>query len=162
MQRPHLTFACEVDPARLSALVADASVLADLQTLGARIAVMLSDLSDERAAVVQVLNRAEIPVIAIPLLALDEGYYFTADNAEAAAERYQEWKAWTARNQLAWAGVGLDIEPDAQFYLQLVQSPWRLVPRLLARLFDRERPYHAKVAYAGLVKQIRSDGYSVE
>jgi hypothetical protein len=89
---------------------------------------MLSDLSDERAAVVQVLNHAEIPVIAIPLLPLEEGYYFTVDNAEAAAERYQEWKAWTARNQVAWAGVGLDIEPDAQFYLQLFQNAWDWCP----------------------------------
>jgi hypothetical protein len=36
-----------------------------------------------------------------------------------------------------------------------------LVPRLVARLFDRERP-RARTAYAGLVKRIRSDGFGVE
>ncbi len=39
---------------------------------------MLSDLSPERAAVVRQLNGAGIPVVAIPLLPFDEGYYFTA------------------------------------------------------------------------------------
>jgi hypothetical protein len=47
-----LTFACELDPARLTALFADDAVLADLQALGACVALMLSDLSAERAAVV--------------------------------------------------------------------------------------------------------------
>ena len=36
LMHPRLTFACELDPARLAALFADASVIADLQALGAR------------------------------------------------------------------------------------------------------------------------------
>ena len=88
MQQPRLTFACELDPARLTALFSDAVVIADLQALGAHVALMLSDLSGERAAVVQRLNSAGIPVVAIPLMPFEEGYYFTADNAQRAAERY--------------------------------------------------------------------------
>ena len=42
MARPRLTFACELDPERLSALFADGSVVAALQRLGARVALMLS------------------------------------------------------------------------------------------------------------------------
>src|ERR1051326_121248 len=162
LQRPRLTFACEVDPIRMSALIANTSVIADLQALDARVALMLSDLSDERAFSIQALNRAAIPVIAVPLVSLEEGYYFTADNAPRAAERYEEWKAWTVRHKLSWAGVGLDIEPDAQLYLQLMDNPWRLVPTLISRLFDRARPNRAKAAYSSLVERIRSDGFSVE
>jgi len=162
MPRPRLTFACELDPARLTALFADASVITALQTLGGRIALMLSDFSDERAAVVQRLNSAGIPVTAIPLLALEDGYYFTADNADKAARRYDEWTAWTARHGLAWADVGLDIEPDAQVYLQLMRNPWGLLPLLLPRLLDRQRPRRATAAYTRLVERIHADGLSVE
>src|SRR5436305_9585586 len=118
MPHPRLTFACELDPARLTALFADAALIADLQALGAHVALMLSDLSAERAAVVHQLNAAGIPVVAIPLLSAAEGYYFTADNAPGAAARYDAWTAWTAEHGLVWAGVGLDIEPDIGLYQQ--------------------------------------------
>jgi hypothetical protein len=35
-------------------------------------------------------------VVAIPLVPVEEGYYFTADNAPRATQRDDEWKAWTA------------------------------------------------------------------
>jgi hypothetical protein len=159
---PRLTFACELDPARLTALFADPSVIADVQALGARIALMLSDLSDERAAVVKQLNEATIPVIGIPLLPLELGYYFTPDNAEHASRRYDEWKSWTDQHQLNWAGVGLDIEPDAELYLQLMRNPWGVLPMLIPRLFDERRVQHAKLAYAAIVDRIHADGFSVE
>jgi hypothetical protein len=44
----------------------------------------------ERAGVVHRLNDEGVPVLAIPLLSFDEGYYFTPDNFLRAAERYQE------------------------------------------------------------------------
>jgi hypothetical protein len=123
---------------------------------------MLSDLSAERAAVVRRLNTAGIPVVAIPLVPVEEGYYFTADNAPRAAKRYDEWKAWTAQHGLVWEGVGLDIEPDARFYQQLMDNPWGLLPLLLPRLRDRERTRQAQAAYAALVDRIHADGYHVE
>ena len=163
MARPRrLTFACELDPAQLGALVSDASVIADVQALGAGVALMLSDLSDERAAAVRRLNIAGIPVVGIPLLPLEDGYYFTPDNILQAERRYEDWKAWTARHGLVWAGVGLDIEPDAHVYLQLMENPWGLLPTLLPRLFDGARPRRAKAAYTGLVARIHDDGYTVE
>ena len=129
--QPELTFACELDPARLAALFADSSVIEDLLALRARVALMVSDFSDERAGVVRRLNSAGIPVVGIPLLPLAEGYYFTADNAAQAAECYQQWRAWTGRHGLAWVGVGLDIEPDARIYLQIMDNPWGLARMLL-------------------------------
>ena len=159
---PRLTFACELDPARLAALFADPSVIDDLLTLDARVALMCSDFSDERAGVVRRLNAAGVPVVGIPLLPLAEGYYFTADNADRAAGCYQQWSAWTRRHGLVWDGVGLDIEPDARIFLQIMEGPWGLVPMLLPRLFARVRPARSRAAYRGLVDRIRADGWRVE
>jgi hypothetical protein len=159
---PQLTFACELDHARLAGLVADPQVIDDLLALGARVALMCSDFSDERAGVVRLLNTAGVPVTGIPLLPLAEGYYFTVDNADRAAGSYQQFLAWTDRHGLGWDGVGLDIEPDARILLQLAKSPWGLVPMLAPRLLDRARPARAKAAYQALVEQIRADGWRVE
>lgn len=162
LRQPRLTFACELDRERLAALFSDASVVEDLGELGAHVTLMLSDFSPERAAVVKKLNGAGVPVVAIPLLPYEEGYYFTPDNAQRAAERYEEWKAWTAEQGLVWEGVGLDIEPEARFYEQIMENPWGLVSMLLPRLLDAERPRRAKSAYAALIDRIRADGYTVE
>ena len=159
---PQLTFACELDPARLEGLFADPSVTGDLLALGARVALMCSDFSDERAGVVRRLNAAGVPVVGIPLLPLAEGYYLTADNADLAAGRYREWMGWTRRHELAWDGVGLDVGPDARFYLQIMNNPWGLVPLLAPRLLDRARPTRSRAAYRALVDQIRADGWRVE
>jgi hypothetical protein len=160
--QPELTFACELDPARLEDLFAQAPVVEDLIALRARVALMLSDFSDVRAQVVGQLNAAGVPVVGIPLLPLAEGYYFTTDNAAAAARRYEQWRAWTRQHGLVWAGVGLDIEPDAHIYQQIMDNPWGLVPMLLPRLFNSSRPQQARLAYQDLVDRIRADGWTVE
>jgi hypothetical protein len=162
LTRPSLTFACELDARRLTELFADPSVIDDLQALGGRVMIMVSDFSAERAQVVRQLNEAGIPVVGIPLFPVEEGYYFTVDNAPRAAHRYQQWKQWTAEHGLVWEQVGLDLEPEAQFYLQLMANPWGLVPRLLRRLRDRARVARAQAAYAALVDQIHADGWPVE
>jgi hypothetical protein len=72
--QPHeLTCACELDPGRLADLFADSAVVEDLLALRARVALMCSDFSDERAGVVRQLNAAGVPVVGIPLLPLAEG-----------------------------------------------------------------------------------------
>src|SRR6476620_10741570 len=95
MQPRRLTFACELDSAGLAELLADGSVIAGLQALGAHVALMLSDFSEQRAAAVRKLNVNGIPVIGIPLVPYGHGYYFTAGNPQLAVQRYEEWKAWT-------------------------------------------------------------------
>jgi hypothetical protein len=159
---PQLTFACELDPARLAELFADSSVIDDLLALDARVALMCSDFSDQRAGVVRRLNTAGVPVTGIPLLPLAEGYYFTTDNAGQAAGSYQQFMAWTARHELVWDRVGLDTEPDARIFLQIMDGPWRLVPMLVPRLANQARPARARTAYRVLVEQIRADGWQVE
>lgn len=157
-----MTFACELDPACLTALFADPAVITDLQALGAHVGLMLSDLSPARAAVVRRLNTAGVPVVAIPLVPVAEGYYFTADNAERATRRYDEWTAWTAYHGLVWDGVGLDIEPEARIYQQIMDNPWRLAAVLAPRLHDWGRVGRARAAYTALVERIHTDGYCVE
>jgi hypothetical protein len=159
---PQLTFACELDHARLAGLLADPQVIEDLLALGARVALMCSDFTDERAGVVRRLNTAGVRVTGIPLLPLAEGYYFTVDNADRAAGSYRQFMAWTDRHGLVWDGVGLDIEPDARIFLKIMQGPWRLLPMLAPQLLDRARPGRAKAAYRALVEQIRADGWRVE
>jgi hypothetical protein len=162
MSQPHLTFACELDPERLTELFADGSVIGNLQALQARVIIMVSDLSDERAAVIKQLNQAGIPLVGVPLFPAEEGYYFTVENAPRAAARYQEWKAWSAQEQLRWDWVGLDIEPEARFYEQIMANPWRLPAMLLPRLRDHQAPSRAREAYAALVERIHQDGWQVE
>ena len=109
------------------------------------------------------LNAAGIPVVGIPLLPLAEGYDFTADNADRAAGCYKEWVAWTHRHGLAWESVGLDIEPDARFYLQIMNGPWGLVPMLPVAAVRQSEPGPVpELAYGRLTAQIRADGWLVE
>jgi len=162
MPRPRITFACELSSERLDDLFADGSIVAGLQALDSRVALALAAFTPERAGVVRRLNDEGVPVVAIPLLSFDEGYYFTADNFLRAADRYEEWKAWTDEQRLAWDGVGLDIEPDVRLYQQIADNPWGVIPMLLPRIFQRDRPQRAAVAYAGLVARIRADGWQVE
>ncbi len=91
MQQPTLTFACELDVTRLTALFHDPSVLVDLQALSARVVLMLSDYSPERARVVAKLDDADIPVVGVPLLPADQGYYFTPDNVPQARASYSRF-----------------------------------------------------------------------
>jgi hypothetical protein len=159
---PRLSFACELDAERLTRLFAGDALIDELTDLRARVLMMVSDHDPRRAEVVQRLNRAGVPVVGIPLFPVEEGYYFTADNSPHAEDRYEQWKAWSQQHGLVWDGVGLDIEPEARFYQQIIDDP-RGLPRLLApRLLDRERPRRARADYQALIDRIRRDGWSVE
>jgi hypothetical protein len=162
MRPPTLSFACELDAPRLTALFDDPSVLADLQALRARVVLMLSDYSAERARVVQLLNGAGLPVVGVPLLPADEGYYFTPDNVPQARASYARFTDWTKEHGLRWDGVGLDIEPDVAVYWQVSRNPWGLVRVLGPRLADTARPARARADYAALVERIHADGWPVE
>jgi hypothetical protein len=162
MGRPRLTFACELDARRLGELFADGSVIDELRALGARVTMMVSDLSDERAGVVQRLNDAGVPVLAVPLFPEEEGYYFTVANANRAEDRYAQWAAWSREHVLRWDGVGLDIEPDAKLYEQIMKDPRRLPAMLLSQLRDRQGAARARASYARLVERIHRDGWLVE
>jgi hypothetical protein len=161
--RPQLMFACELDADKLQALFADPAVLADLKDLNAGISLALMDLSSQRAQVVQRLNEAGVPVVAWMALPKEQGYYLNADNEAAAAERFAEFEKWTSENGLRWAGIGLDIEPSLGDWATIQQGrKWRLVRTLVGRAFDGKRVLQARTAYAALIRQMQSRGYTVQ
>lgn len=160
--RPRLTFFCELRAEALAALFADKAVIAALQDLGAEISLGILDFSDQRAEVVQRLNRAGIPVTAWLLLPPEQGYRLGVDNAPQAANRYRDFKQWTEQNRLLWSGVGLDIRWRFSGIQNWVGPRWRTLPLAFRRLFQSRRFQQARKIYANLVEQIRSDGYVVE
>jgi hypothetical protein len=166
MRPPCLTFFCELETDPLKDLFAGVKLTNNLKSLEAGLSLGILDLSAERAKVVQKLNRAGIPVTAWLLLPKEEGYWFNLDNVSQALTLYQDFLAWTADHGLQWAAIGLDIEPDIRVLQQLSASGWRsllkLMPKLATNFFDRKRLTSARREYAGLVKRIRAEGYSVE
>jgi len=162
MKNPQLTFFCELDALALEVLFTDPAVVDDLVALNAGVSLGILDLSQQRAAVVQKLNAADIPVIAWLLLPNSEGYWFNANNSAQAVARYAAFKIWTAENNLRWDGLGIDIEPDMREIQQIAEDRSKLPALILGRLFDNERVHKAQAEYIALVAQMRADGYRVE
>ena len=163
MERPGLTFACELDTRALSDLFADEALVVLLTQLRSRVSLGLVDLSAERAAVVRRLNEAGVPVVAWILLSPADGYWCNAANGPQAVARYAALRVWTAEHGLRWAGIGIDIEPDLAEVQALIQGRIAAVaPRLLRRLFDGTRLRRAAAIYTTLVLQMHLDGYRVE
>jgi hypothetical protein len=158
----HLTFFCELEAGPLTALFASASVVEHLQALRASVSLGVLDLGPERAEVVRRLNAAGVPVIAWQLLPKEQGYWFHQGNAAQAAERYTDFRAWTATHGLRWDGVGLDIEPDIRDLRRALDSRWRLLPALLPRLARGRLLREAQGSYSALLERIRADGYRVD
>jgi hypothetical protein len=159
---PHLTFFCELEPQALVALFRDPQIVADLTALGAGVSLGLLDLSPQRAAIVRQLNAAGIPVTAWLLLPRTQGYYFYLDNASQAGARYADFKRWTVEEDLRWAAVALDIEPDLREMEGTRTEPWRIAETLLRRTFNSSRLRQGLAQYRDLVAWIRADGYQVE
>ena len=158
-----LTFACELASGPLTALFADESVIDALKDLDARVSLGLLDLSPERAEVVRRLNAAGVPVVAWLLLPESEGYWCNADNGPRVVARYAAFSSWTAKENLVWDGIGLDIEPHIALMERLLKGRvHKAVPGMVRNLFDRERIERAQAIYSTLVTQMHLDGYRVE
>ena len=162
MLNPKLTFFCELETDALEALFADPQVLGDLQALGAGVALALRDLSAERAAIVRRLNAADVPVTAWLLLPEEQGYWFNMDNAPQAIAVYGDFMAWSAAEDLQWAGVGLDIEPDMRAIARAFAGDRRVLWEMVRRALDGDRFRRAQLFYRRLVARIRADDFSVE
>jgi hypothetical protein len=161
MSYPRLTFYCEVGSGALPGLIRD-STLADLSALGARLSLGILDFDPARIKTVHRLNKAGIPVVAWLLLPKEQGYYFHLRNAYQALSFYEDFRAWTEKNGLLWAGVGLDIEPDICDFSEIASRRWRSLPQIFKRSMERKRLREAKSLYRSLVNQIHSDGYTIE
>lgn len=158
-----LEFACcDQGLEAMQALFDDPGVLATLEDLHAQVAVAISDFSPQRAELIQRLHRAGIPVIAWFLLSTNQGYYLNADNAPAAAARVADFEQWTRDNNLQWAGVGLDIEPNYAEFSALRKNRWHLIRVLVRNGLDSGRILRARRAYAAIVAAFQAQGYAVQ
>ncbi len=162
MQKPELTFFCELAAEPLKKMFESRFVMDDLKALQARLSLGILDLSDERAQVVKKLNRLGVKVVAWLLLPKSEGYWFNLDNFQQAALRYDAFKAWSTQHSLEWDGIGLDIEPDINVMMDLGKKKLAMLPELFKKLMDGRRVKRAQEAYAQLVAQMHTDGYRVE
>ncbi len=160
---PQLAFACcDQGIAPMQALFADHEVVQALRDLHAQVGVAIADFSPERAQVVRFLNQQQIPVIAGVTLQTKDGPYFNADDVAEAPAQIAAFEKWTDDNGLRWAAVGLDIEPNFSELASLRSHPGRLLTTLLGRSLNGKRIARAQAAYSGLIRQLQSQGYSVE
>jgi hypothetical protein len=162
MIRPKLTFFCELEPDRLQELFSQPEVIQHLKILQAQVSLGLLDFSQQRAEIVRLLNKENIPVTAWLLLPKEQGYWFNLENAPQAIDRYSKFKSWSNENGLKWSGVGLDIEPDIQFIQQVLRDPRAGLMKCLPKLMNGTRVKKANAEYQAFLTQIRADGYFVE
>lgn len=160
--RPQVFFACCEDIAATQALFADGSVIASLRALNAGVAIGTDDLSPARAGIVQLLNSADVPVVASFVVPGDQGYYLNSGNAPQAAAHFTAFQQWTARYRLRWAAIGLDIEPDNRLFDDLQHHRMRLISLFLIHYFEFAKMRRAREAYDNLIRRMRSQGYLVQ
>ena len=146
----------------MQSLFANGDVIADLLVLHAEVAIPILDFTLERAQVVHRLNLYGIPVIAWVMLSKKEGFYLNADNAPSAAARVTEFEQWTTENNLHWAAVGLDIEPNFAELQVFAHHRWSLIAMLLGRALNEARITRARQEYSTLIHQLQSRGYPVQ
>lgn len=159
---PRLTYFCELETQPLQDLFADPQVIQFLISSKASISLGILDLSEERARIARLLNDAGVPVTAWLLLPKDQGYWFNLDNAPQAAERYEQFRAWSARYSLQWERIGVDIEPDIQAVQMLAKKPLAGFLRMAGQILNQNRLSRGQKAYRELIRQIHADGYIVE
>lgn len=160
--RPRIAFFSELPGNEFSRLFSDTMLIRQLSEMNAGVRIGLIDLTPERAATIMQLNRAGIPVTAWLLLDSDEGYWFSAFNAEKASARYDDFMKWTKEYGLEWKGVGIDLELDMNDIKLGLEHPLKLVFRMYGRLFDRKTIPAARESYSRLIARIKRDGFSVE
>lgn len=160
---PHpLTWFVELPAAELAALVLRPEVLDPLAEIGACVAMAMLDLDPVRADVARALTARGIGLTAWLILEPHHGYWLTADNAELAAQRYDEVRAWILTEKLTFACIGLDIEMPHDDSAGLVLAPLAALGRLVWNRRSREVLALAVARYTALVDRIRGDGLEVE
>lgn len=160
--RPQLSFFCELEGKEFNELFADTALIRELIDMKVAIRIGLHDFSPERTQTIQKLNKAGIPLVAWLLLPEKDGYWFNMHNAEKAETRYNNFKKWTSDNNLIWAGIGLDLEPDMNDNKLALSHPWIFAWKVYKRLYDNKSVRDGKQLYQSLIAKMKADGYSVE
>jgi hypothetical protein len=159
---PRISFFCELPEKEFSNLFADSSLIGELSEMQVSLRIGLHDFGTERTATIKRLNQAGIPVYAWLLLPEADGYWFNMHNGEKAAKRYEDFKKWTAENQLKWEGIGLDLEPDMNDARLAMTHPWKFGWKVYKRLYDNKSIKAAAEIYHKLISKMKTDGYVVE
>jgi len=146
-----LYFFCTLEAKALGRLFEDRFVLDDLKSLGAGVSLAVMDFSNERAKAVQLLNKLGIPVIACLMLPQEHHYWLTISNSALALEQYQQFKQWSQRKKLTWAGIGLWIKEENSWDDSLKTDEHK-----------SEELLQAKQNYLQLGVQVHDDGYRLE
>ena len=158
-----ISFFNEQKSPELVALFKDSSLIPNLQAIHGEIRMGTLDLNAERAGVVKKLNEAGVPVVAWLVLTEEDGYFSNSINADLSSKRYQEIKAWANQYQIKLKGIGLDFEIDMNDLKLARQSPFKLIYKMYARLYEDDSNFTmARLKYDTLVAQIKADGYEVE
>jgi len=129
--------------------------------MNASIVMGIMDMTDVRAKLVQKLNSNGILVVAWLLLDKDKGYWMNMDNYLDVIQRYNEFKVWTRKYQLKWAGFGLDLEGDFRNLVEIQQGRWDLLIESLIYRFTPERLEKARQTYESLVHDAKLNGWIV-
>lgn len=162
LARPSLSFFCEVSGENLLSYSQDSTLLRDLRRMDASLRVGVLDFSNDRAEALRRFHAAGIPLVAWLLLPEEKGYWFHAENGQAALDRYQAFRRWTEEQELVWEGIGLDLEPALAdirgWHDEPIKTGWRGYRRLL-----RPKPLsEALEPYQRLLIRIQDDGYPIE
>ena len=159
---PRLSFFCELPEKEFIKLFDDSSLIKEMAEMNLSIRIGLHDFGTGRTDVIQRLNKAGIPVYAWMLLPEWDGYWFNMHNGEKALKRYEDFQKWTKENQLKWAGIGLDIEPDMNDAKLALTHPWKFAWKTYKRLYDNKSLDTARSIYQKLIAEMKADGYLVE
>jgi|WetSurSiteA1Bulk_404760.scaffolds.fasta_scaffold00561_2 hypothetical protein len=160
--KPHLSFFCELPEKEFTILFSDSSLINELSAMRISIRIGLHDFGKDRTTTIKRLNQAGIPVYAWLLLPEEDGYWFNMYNGIKAQNRYEDFKKWTAENQIKWEGIGLDLEPDMNDAKLLMTHPWKFGWKAYKRLYDNKSLNSATVIYQKLISSMKADGYLVE
>jgi hypothetical protein len=160
--KPHLSFFCELHGKEFNELFADSTLIRELVEMQVSLRIGLHDFSPERTRTIQKLNKAGIPIVAWLLLPEEDGYWFNMHNGEKVEKRYDDFKKWTAENQLKWAGIGIDLEPDINDGKLAFSHPWKLAWKVYKRLFDNKSLIAGKELYQKLTARMKAEGFVLE
>ena len=159
---PKISFFVELPASGIDSLFSDSTLIQQLVEMKSSLRIGIMDFSPERIAVIKKLNRAGVPVTAWLLLPINEGYWFNMNNGVKATQRYHEFKQWTRSNDLRWAGIGIDIEPDFNEIRLMMKHPFRVAANMYLQLYRNEPMRKGKEIYGQLVREMEADGYRVE
>jgi hypothetical protein len=162
ISKPKISFFIELKGTELQKLFADTTLFAQLKELNSTLRIGILDFSPEFTSTIIKLNEAGIPVIAWLLLPEEDGYWFNMKNGEKAKSRYEDFKKWTATNNLKWRGVGIDLELDFNDAKLMVKHPLKIAWKAYKRLYDNKSLGEGRSIYNSLTDRIQADGYYLE